>query len=71
MVPPLILIYSPVFLSATRFELPYASVVQTVQKVYIFCSDAWYNGNIFYIYYYLTGLADIEWLMMYGDFSYF
>ncbi len=65
MVPPFILIYSPVFLSATRFESPYASVVQTVQKVYIFCSDAWYNGTFFL---YLTGLADIEWLMMYGDF---
>lgn len=32
---------------ATRVELPYVSVVQTVQNVYIFSSDAWYNGTFF------------------------
>lgn len=38
---------------ATRFELPYVSVVQAVQKVYIFSSDAWYNGKLFFLYIYI------------------
>lgn len=79
MVPPFILGYSPVLLSArlkaTWSELLYTYVVQTVQKLTIFSSDAWYIGTkpspfleffyfIFYIYYYLMELADIGCLKM-------